>query len=671
MGKIRRLVLGALGVGVMIPPMLVTLAPGAGAATFKGLTLQNGWTGAPFSTRQPGVSLVSGIVTFKGAISTAGTNPVAFTLPTAYRPATDVYVPVDTCGATNGRLHITPAGVADVETEGAFSNAQCFTSLDGVSYAPSATGFTALTLQNGWTNAPFSTSNAAAEVVAGVVHLKGAIATSGTNAVPFTLPAGFRPATDVYVPLDLCNSANGRLHIIPSGVAAVETAGSFSNAQCFTSLDGASFASSTAGLTSLTLQNGWTNAPFSTSNAAAEDIGGIVHLKGAIATTATNPVAFTLPAQFRPSTDTYVKVDLCGANNGRLLVQKDGTVTVQAEGSNFANAQCFTSLDGASFADLTFGGLALQNSWTNAPFGTRPSAVASSSGIVTLKGAMATTGTNAQAFTLSSSMRPSTNVFVPVDLCGATNGRLVISPSGAVTVQAEGGTFSNAQCFTSLDGVSFAVKNSGFTALTLQNGWTNAPFGTSNAAVKKINGIVSFKGAIATTGTNAVPFTLPAGFRPATDVYVKVDLCSATNGRLHITPAGVVDVEAGTFSNAQCFTSLDGASFALSASGSTALALQNGWTNAPFSTSAAAAKDNLGVVHLKGAIATGGTNMQPFTLPDALRPAANVYVPVDLCGATNGRLLIQSTGVVTVQAEGGNNSNAACFTSLDGAEFAS
>jgi hypothetical protein len=103
-----------------------------------------------------------------------------------------------------------------------------------------------------------------------------------------------------------------------------------------------------------------------------------------------------------------------------------------------------------------------------------------------------------------------------------------------------------------------------FTPLTLKNGWTNAPFSTSKAQVGSISGIVHFKGAIRTSGTNPVPFTLPAGFRPATAVYVPVDLCNATNGRLFIQPSGVVTVyaEGGVFSNAQCFTSLDGASFA-------------------------------------------------------------------------------------------------------------
>ena len=105
---------------------------------------------------------------------------------------------------------------------------------------------------------------------------------------------------------------------------------------------------------------------------------------------------------------------------------------------------------------------------------------------------------------------------------------------------------------------------SSWTPLTLQNGWSGAPFGTSAGAARVISGIVHLKGAIATTGTNPVPFTLPAGFRPAKVVFVAVDLCNATNGRLQIEPTGVVTVEAegGAFSNAACFTSLDGVSFA-------------------------------------------------------------------------------------------------------------
>jgi hypothetical protein len=310
--------------------------------------------------------------------------------------------------------------------------------------------------------------------------------------------------------------------------------------------------------------------------------------------------------------------------------------------------------------------LTLINGWTNAPFSTSVATVEELAGIVYLKGAIAS-GTG-QPFVLPAGFRPATDVYVPVDLCGATNGRLHITPSGTVDIQAQGGTFSNAQCFTSLDGASFAPAGSGFTPLTLINGWTNAPFSTSNAAVQNLDGIVHFKGAIA-SGTGQ-PFVLPLGFRPATDVYVPIDLCGANNGRLHITPSGTVDIQAegGTVSNAQCFTSLDGASFAPADRGFTPLTLINGWTNAPFSTSNAAVQNLDGIVHFKGAIASG--TGQPFVLPFGFRPATDVYVPADLCGANNGRLHITPSGTVDIQAEGGTVSNAQCFTSLDGASFA-
>jgi hypothetical protein len=237
--------------------------------------------------------------------------------------------------------------VVDVEVETQFGNAQCFTSLDGTSFAPAASGFTALTLVNGWTNAPFATSNAAVRKINGVVHFKGAIA-GGTTNVAFTLPAGFRPTTDVYVPVDLCNSNNGRLHITPSGVVDVEVETQFGNAQCFTSLDGAWFVQAPSGFKALTLLNGWVNAPFATYAAKAGNQYGIVYFKGAIGSGSSSQL-FTLPVQFRPVTNVYVPIDLCNANKGRLVIQTNGVVNVEAEGGVFSNAQCFTSLEGASF----------------------------------------------------------------------------------------------------------------------------------------------------------------------------------------------------------------------------------------------------------------------------------------------------------------------------------
>jgi len=316
------------------------------------LTLQNGWTAGPFGTAAPAVRVISGIVHFKGAIATAGSNPVPFTLPAGFRPAKVVFVPAGLCNATGGRLQIEPTGVVTVQAGGgAFGNAACFTSLDGVTFARSASSFTPLTLQNGWTGGPFGAAAPAVRVISGIVHFKGAIATTGSNPVPFTLPAGFRPAKVVFVPADLCNATGGRLQIEPTGVVTVQAeGGAFSNAACFTSLDGASFAASARSFTRLTLQNGWATAPFGSSGPRARVISGIVYLKGAIATAGSNPVPFTLPSGFRPASAVFVPVSLCDATGGRLQIEPTGVVTVQAEGGAFSNAACFTSLDGVSFA---------------------------------------------------------------------------------------------------------------------------------------------------------------------------------------------------------------------------------------------------------------------------------------------------------------------------------
>lgn len=344
-------------VGISVLCALAFLLPlqSAGTALAKSkspyttLKLENGWKNAPFQTSKAQVRDISGIVYFKGAIG-SGTADIAFVLPKAFRPRTEVYVQVDMCNATNGRLQIQPSGTVSVEPESSFSNAQCFTSLDGASFALSGKSFSTLHLQNGWKNGPFGTSKAQVRNINGIVHFKGAIATTGANSEPFVLPRSLRPRTEVYVPVDLCNATNGRLQIEPNGVVLVEAEGDvFSNAQCFTSLDGASFALSGKSFTNIRLRNGWKNSPYQTSKAQARDIGGIVHFKGAISTTGSNPVAFVLPRSLRPRTRVFLPVDMCDATNGRLVIYTNGTVYVVAE-TSFTNAQCFTSLDGAWFA---------------------------------------------------------------------------------------------------------------------------------------------------------------------------------------------------------------------------------------------------------------------------------------------------------------------------------
>ena len=348
------LAVAALLAWAVAPSQAALAATAAPGVTFTGLTLLHGWGTYPGDSASPAVADISGVVYFKGAISTSSsnTNDVAFVLPPGFRPSKYVNVPVDMCNATGGELNIAPTGVTQVISEGANSNATCFTSLDGASFALSAASFTPVTLQPGWTEFGKFFRKAAVRVADGIVHLEGEIKTAGTNPAAFTLPAGFRPSRNVYVLINLCTGSIGRLDIAPTGAVTVEAegTGNFWLARCGTSLDGASFALSPASFTTLTLQNGWLNAPYGTANAAARVSSGIVHLLGAIWTKGTNASPFVLPAGFRPAHNVFVPVDLCSGNKGRLDIQPDGAVTVQAENGDFTQAQCFTSLDGASFA---------------------------------------------------------------------------------------------------------------------------------------------------------------------------------------------------------------------------------------------------------------------------------------------------------------------------------
>jgi hypothetical protein len=328
-----------------------TSAPHTLTSTWTSLTPQNGWHDFGNGTAAPAVTNISGIAHLKGAIATSGTNAEPFILPVGDRPATEVNVPVDLSGATAGELDIQPSGVVDVIYEQSWSDAQSQTSLDGATFATSGSSFTPLTPQNGWTNYGHPYASAAVRSISGIVHLEGAIKTSGINSLAFTLPAGFRPNHVVYVPVTQCSANNGRLDIYPNGEVFVETeGGTWGNAQCLTSLDGAWFAKSASLYTPLTLQNGWASYGSSTTSPAVRKISGIVHLEGAMQTSGTNPQAFTLPTGFRPSHEVIVPVDMDLANKGHLVIQPNGVVSVFAEGNVWSNASFFTSLDGVSFA---------------------------------------------------------------------------------------------------------------------------------------------------------------------------------------------------------------------------------------------------------------------------------------------------------------------------------
>lgn len=344
------------------------------------------------------------------------------------------------------------------------------TNLDpGVERASSALVVTKLTLLNGWTRAagpwPYphnGLGDAGVSITNGVVQFNGGLG-GGTSSLAFTLPAAFRPTSMVYVPVALCDAKKGRLAIYPTGETYVYAEnGAFSAAQCMTALEGVSFVKSTAGYTALPLVNGWTNAPFSTRNAAIKYLGGdarLVRLAGAIKTTGTNAQPFTIPLNLRPSTNVYLPIDLCGGTKGRLFITPAGAVTVVAQGNAFANAQCFTSLEGVSYSTTpaspgAFTCVGQLTGWTSAPYATRNLCLVDDGGIIRMMGSISTTGTNPTVLAFGHLFRPSRDMFMEVDMCNGEQGHVQIYPDGVMVVKAEHG-FGQAACFTSFEGVSY------------------------------------------------------------------------------------------------------------------------------------------------------------------------------------------------------------------------
>lgn len=328
-----------------------------------------------------------------------------------------------------------PAGAADTQTSDEIG-------------APELDPLTPLALLNDWAPTVFGTANPAAGIVDGAVVFRGAVS-GGTTGEIAVLPEGMRPPAPVYVPVSLCNAIPGRLFIGTGGEVLVSSSVDFSDAQCFTSLEGASFTLGPS--TRLTLRNGWINGEYGTRPAKARVSNGTVRLTGAISL-GTRPTAFILPAGMRPNRPTYVAIDLCNGFPGRLLVLANGKVKVQAA-DDFSTASCFASLEGATFRLNGPNPLVLDGTWTGAAFGTRPAKYATSGASVHLVGGV-TGGATTLITVLPEFHRPHSRAYVRTNLCGAAPGRLIIESTGEVYADFAD-TFTDAQCFTSLDGVSF------------------------------------------------------------------------------------------------------------------------------------------------------------------------------------------------------------------------
>lgn len=122
----------ALALATMIATSIATAAP----LSFQPLLLLNGWKTYGSDVRAPKVAIdQEGVVHFLGAMKlTSGSINLAFNLPPQFRPNKTVYVVTNLCNSAPGRLIIHSDGDAVVDSFGSFDDAECFTSLEGVSF---------------------------------------------------------------------------------------------------------------------------------------------------------------------------------------------------------------------------------------------------------------------------------------------------------------------------------------------------------------------------------------------------------------------------------------------------------------------------------------------------------------------------------------------------------
>ena len=339
--SVRLIAVAGLAAALIVP----ATAAGAAGPKYTPLVLDNGATTTSQSA-VPAFRLASNVVTFKGGLQ-QGSSTEVFTLPAKETPATDVYIALAPCefSGSNRRLHIAPTGQAVVESKPLSFG--CTISLDGASFTLTEKGSKPLPLTNGWTNAPFNTSNAAVRMVSGVVRLQGAVS-GGTSPVIGTLPKQFWPKNHVVMTIDLCDSAHGLLDIGPQGTLTV-FADVFTQAQCFTSLDGVTYVKASA--KAATLENGWAGQ-IGGRPAGVHASGKVVHFEGVVAD-GTDALIMTLPAKDAPATDVIVPVTVCGTgaagSYASLLIEPSGAVSIATPG-DLSAASCTTDLDGAWFA---------------------------------------------------------------------------------------------------------------------------------------------------------------------------------------------------------------------------------------------------------------------------------------------------------------------------------
>jgi len=204
-------------------------------------------------------------------------------------------------------------------------------------------------------------------------------------------------------------------------------------------------------------------------------------------------------------------------------------------------------------------------------------------------------------------------------------------------------------------------------ALALDSGWksvSTASLKTGRPGWALRDGVIYLRGAVKQTNPSAGDAfaTLPAAARPPHDIYRIAYSSQETPAEVYVGHSGKMAALGG---NSTAFTSLAAISYPTAAIRTHPLALKNGWqSDQPiFGTGNPAYAVSHGVVYLSGSL-HGGTSQVAFTLPEAARPAHQMYVLVYTLDDTFGWLRLLPAGQVEI---GGLSSSG--YTSLAGISF--
>ena len=289
-----------------------------------------------------------------------------------------------------------------------------------------------------------------------VVAYQGRITTSTANS-PFTDTDDPPEGGVAYLPVLVNNNTPAaRLKFDTNGDVTLQFKGAAPAAPYLVHLNGVQYLRNGVDAQALPLGPGWSKHAATRTPSAVKMANGFVHLMGGLVGSNNASIAspFTLAVGLRPPSTTYVNITLCNATKGRLWIRPDGAVNIQAEGNNdAADARCFTSLDGVSFATSVVGatGVAYMNGWS----GAMPSGhlrFRNDGAVVRFQGSVIG-GTSNVVINLPPAYRPADAVFLPVDRADTTRGIVAILVSGDVMIiPVAGGGISDA---TNFDGLSF------------------------------------------------------------------------------------------------------------------------------------------------------------------------------------------------------------------------